>query len=97
MTSQTTISCTYGPNGAKYSYNSRSSVGSLKINGKPVAMRNGPMDIKLNGGTLRLNHAKTTAIGVTQHAVMLTTNGADVVIGESAVAISKAPKNPCHP
>jgi hypothetical protein len=97
ITSQTTISCTYGPGGARYSYSSKSSVSGVKINGKPVAMRNGPMDIKVNGGTLRLNHAKTTAIGVTQHAVVLNTSGADVVIGESAVALSKAPKNPCHP
>ena len=97
ISSQTTISCTYGPNGARYSFNSKSSVGGVKINGKPVSMRNGPMDIKVNGGTLRLNHARTTAVGVTQNAVMLTANGTDVVIGESAVAISKAPKNPCRP
>ena len=97
ITSQTTISCTYGPSGARYSFSSKSSVGAVKINGKSVSMRNGPMDIKVNGGILRLNHARTTAVGVTQHAVMLTANGTDVVIGESAVAVSKAPKNPCRP
>jgi hypothetical protein len=98
MTSQTTISCTYGPAGARFSFSSRSSVSSLKINGKPVTMKNGPMEVKLaGGGSLMLNHSKTSALGVTHHAVMLHAAGADVVIGESATAISSAAGNPCRP
>jgi hypothetical protein len=96
MTSKTTITCTYSAKTAKYSFSSTSSVKSLKINGKPVTVQSGPMDIKLNGGTLRLNHTDKTAIGITQHAALLVTKKAEVVIGESAVSLSKAPKNPCH-
>jgi hypothetical protein len=97
MTTKSTITCTYGARSAKYSFKSVSSVGSLKINGKSRAIGNGARSIKLPSGTLMLNHTAITATGITQHAAMLHTAGADVVLGEAAVAVANTPKNPCHP
>jgi hypothetical protein len=97
MSTQTTITCTYDAKGARFSFNSRSSVGSLKINGKPVTVANGASSVKLSNGTLYLNHTSITATGITQHAAMLHTAGVDVAVGEAAVAVANTPKNPCHP
>jgi len=97
MSTQTTITCTYDAKGAKFSFNSRSSVGSLKINGTAVKVANGASSVKLSNGTLYLNHSSVTATGITQHAAMLHTANADVTIGEAAVAVANTPKNPCHP
>jgi hypothetical protein len=97
MTTKSTITCTYGARSAKFSFKSVSSVGSLKINGKSRAIGNGARSIALPAGTLVLNHTTITPTGITQHAAMLHTTGADVVLGEAAVAIANTPKNACHP
>jgi hypothetical protein len=97
LTTKSTITCTYGPSGASFSYRSSSSVGSLKINGKRMAIGNGMRSIRIPAGTLMLNHSSKTPTGITQHAAMLHTTGADVTLGEAAVAIANTPKNPCYP
>jgi hypothetical protein len=97
LTTKSTITCTYGPSGATFSYRSTSSVGSLKINGKRMAIGNGTRSIRIPAGTLMLNHSSKTATGITQHAAMLHTTGADVTLGEAAVAIANTPRNPCYP
>jgi hypothetical protein len=97
VSTRTTINCSYGASGFRYSFNGTSSVASAKINGRPVKMSNGPMSIKVAGGTLLLNQTRTTPAGVVQQAAKLHTKKADVIIGGAAVAVAETPDNPCHP
>jgi hypothetical protein len=97
VTSASNISCTYSATGATFSFNGRSTVASVKINGSAVQLKNGLMTIPVSGGTLYLNRTKQTATGIVQQAAALETTGAKVTIGESSVAIAQTAGNPCKP
>ena len=97
ISSHAAIRCTYGASGARFSFSGTSSVSSLRINGRPVRLRADAMDIAVPGGHLHLNHADLGTTGLVQHAVLLDTGSAHVVIGESAVALASTVDNPCHP
>ncbi|HLL69160.1 MAG TPA: hypothetical protein VK453_26130 [Micromonosporaceae bacterium] len=96
MTSTATISCTYSPAGARWSYSAKSTVQSVKVNGRAVRLRNGATSIKVSGGTLHLNRSVKTGAGVVQQAAMLTTSSAQITFGESAAAIAQTVGNPCR-
>jgi hypothetical protein len=96
-TSDSKISCTYSASGARYSFVSRSTVHGVKINGRPVRLHDGTMDIPVAGSTLRLNASQLSKIGNVQQAATLLTKTATVVVSETAVALSQVSGNPCLP
>jgi hypothetical protein len=95
--SDSTITCTYDASGAHFSFFGRSSVSSVRINGRAVRLRNGAMDIPLPSGTLHLNQIEVRSTGVVTHPAILDTATAHVVIADSAVAIAETQGNPCRP
>jgi hypothetical protein len=97
IAAEATVTCTYDANRAGFSFAGRSSVASVRVNGRPVAVRAGANEIRVGGGVLRLNHAEVTATALTQHAVMFDTARAHLVLGESGVAIAPGGGNPCRP
>jgi hypothetical protein len=97
VTSDSTITCTYDASGARYSFVSRSTVHGVKINGRPVRLHDGTMDIKVAGGTLRLNASQLSKTGNVQQAATLMTKHATVVISETAVGLAPVKGNPCLP
>ena len=96
ISSRATIRCTYDTRGAHLSYSGTSSVASLRINGHVVPLRDVMTTIRVPGGRLRLNHSEVGPTGLVQHAVMLDTASAHVVIGEAAVAFAATAGNPCR-
>jgi hypothetical protein len=97
ITSASTISCTYSETGGRYSFVSRSTIRGVKVNGRPVRLHDGTMDIPVAGSTLRLNASQLSQTGNVQQAAKLLSKGAEVVVGETAVALAPASGNPCLP
>jgi hypothetical protein len=97
ITSASTISCTFSEAGARYTFVSTSTVRGVKVNGRPVRLHDGTMDIPVAGSTLRLNANNVSQTGNVQQAAKLLTKNAQVVLGETAVSLAPASDNPCLP
>ena len=94
ITSHATAECVSTPTGLTPKFTGSSSVAGLTINGLPVTVGSGPVDIPLVIGTLHLNSTTTTAGSVTQRAVWLHTLLADVVVAESTADVHGTSAHP---
>ena len=94
VTSQAMAECVSTPSGLVPRFTGSSTVAGLTINGLPVTVGSGPMDIPLAIGTLHLNSTTTTAGSVTQRAVWLHTLLADVVVAESTADVHGTSAHP---
>ncbi|WP_344313439.1 Calx-beta domain-containing protein [Fodinicola feengrottensis] len=81
--SQAQVECVAGPSGLAPKLTSSSKVTGVSIDGVPVTVGSGPVDIPLVIGTLHINNTVTTGTSVTQRAVYLHTLLTDVVVAES--------------
>ena len=94
ITSRAGAECVSTPSGPAPKLTGYSSVAGLTINGVPVTVGSGPLDIPLVIGTLHLNSTTTTADSVTQRAVWLHTALTDVVVAESTADVHGTSAHP---
>lgn len=92
--SNATVQCVAGPGGLTPKMTGSSKVTGLSIDGVPVTVGSGPLDVPLVVGTLHLNNTATTANSITQRAVWLDTVLTDVVVSESKADFHGSPAHP---
>ncbi|HEX5496737.1 MAG TPA: Calx-beta domain-containing protein [Mycobacteriales bacterium] len=94
ITSRAGAECVPTPAGLAPKLTGSSSIAGLSINGLPVHVGSGPVDIPLVIGTLHLNSTVTTPTSVTHRAVWLHTALADVVIAQSSADVHGTAAHP---
>lgn len=94
ITSRASAECVTTPTGLAPKLTGSSSIAGLSINGLPVAIGSGPVDIPLVIGTLHLNNTTRTAGSITQRAVWLHTLLADVVVAQSTADVHGTAAHP---